>query len=835
MELKQFCSEKCPRYNNGVRTPCLPGVGPIPARVMIVGESPGQKEDEVGVPFVGASGNLIDDCLRAAGLDRSQIYITNAVKCGTPGENAPPSKKEIKICKQYLIEEIKEVKPEIIVTLGAKALEAVLNRTGIATINNNIFTSEEFNVKVLPIYHPAYGLRNPGVIPAIKKGFELLAKELSGKGQDTEETKVFTAKNEEDINKILEKLEGVKKFSFDFETSSLRYLEAKILSIAFSWKAGTATVIPWALHTKETLKRLNNILANKNIIKIAQNIKFEMHICKANNLELNPPYEDTMLIHHLLDENSKHGLDVLTLRFTKLGEYWKEIDLFIEKYCKDNKLEKDKFTYNLIPEKILLPYNGKDADATLQAFSTLYPRLEQQKLSNLYYNYVIPYLSVIVEMEHLGIACDRDQLKNLIEEYTKKKEEFEVKVYENSEVLEYEKYRKEHAKEAIRSKFEDSKILKSRYADFDTYAEQAIKEKDYKFNMSSPKQLGELLFEIPKRAPIKVTDKGAISVDESVLEELDKAGVGVAQLLLDYRKLVKYLSTYLISTYEKSAFDGRVHGEFLQTGTVTGRLASRNPNLQNLPRDAKDFKKCFISDPGFTFVKADLAQAEFRCWASYSGDEDLIADIHSGLDIHKRTASEVFGAPIEEITKDDPRRTAAKAATFGILFGRGAAAIASQYNISYEQAEDIKNIFFSRYPKAKMWITSQKYFVKSHGYVRGYLGRYRRLPEIDSNEPGVAAEAERQAVNSPIQGLSTDLNNHYMRMSIIRAREEGIECYPVATVHDANFIMVKDDKVTDMIRIMEEVVKTEFTELKCKMQLDFEVGKTFGTFASVKD
>lgn len=1232
-----FCSEKCTRFNNGARTPCLSGAGPKPARIMIVSECPGQKEDALGTPFGGASERTVNELLAAVGIDRSQVYVTNAVKCGTPIENVAPTKKEIKICKQYLVGEINEVNPEIIVTLGAKALEAVLNRTGIATINNNVFMSEEFNVRVLPIYHPAFGLRNPGVLPAIKRGFELLASELRGQSKPVDKTSFFIAKNEEDVNKILSKLERVSQFAFDFETSGLDYRTCKIISAAFTWSVGSAAVIPWTLHTEKTLSRLSKIFATDNISKIAHNVKFEMNVCKANGMPLAYPIEDTMLMHHLLDENSKHGLDTLTLRYTNMGEYWKDLDEYKDKYCKDHSLSKDDFSYDKIPPEILYPYNGRDTDATLRSFLMFKTRLENQKLTKIYYEYVLPFTAIIAEMEYRGIAVDREKLADLIVEYTKKKEELEISVYVDPAVVAYEQLRKDQVKEELRKKFDESKILKSRYGDFEAYAVNALKEKEYKFNMSSPKQLGELFFTLPKRAPIKTTDKGGISVDEEVLEALDKLGVSAAKVMLEYRRLLKYLSTYLVSTYEKSAKDGRIHGEFLQHGTVTGRLSSRNPNLQNLPRDAKDFKKCLVADPGYTFVKADLAQAEFRCWATYAEDEDMIADIHSGLDIHKRTASEVFGVPVSDIKKDDPRRTAAKNCvtgdtwvptnkglvqikdikvgdivldhlnreqevletiikeddvylletecgavkctknhpfyildsdcnfipveldklsindyilactsenrtnnyvkwaysgnrvtsfskikdiwildeevgfllgfilaegsishysttyevrwsqkgkyveyidylsnkifgdrvkkridprtgvvswlvtsleffsfclftgmcynnkkglknfpykifesptavqreflrgyfmgdgtfkkdricvgsvskdlcygvcfllqlngiypkisneqpkggrkfyniqitnidelaivinnikflppegweypkqdrgrkflfgikdfyfknhksgdtryhiklrknlttkflskycrgvssivdtlidhniysvgikeitacgketvydfvttgdkimvcnnlisldcTFGLMYGRGSAAIAAQYNISQEQAEEIKATFFSRYPKARDWLFRQKKFVRVHGYVSSALGRYRRLPEISSDDKGVVAEAERQATNSPIQSLASDCNNHYMTMTIKRARATGIDCYPVASVHDANFILVKDDQVSVLIEIMRDVVKTEFPEFKCKMALDIELGKNFGEFVPAK-
>jgi DNA polymerase-1 len=249
--------------------------------------------------------------------------------------------------------------------------------------------------------------------------------------------------------------------------------------------------------------------------------------------------------------------------------------------------------------------------------------------------------------------------------------------------------------------------------------------------------------------------------------------------------------------------------------------------MQNTPRNAKDFKECLIADPGFIFVKADLKQAEFRCWAHYANDPAMIRDIESGMDIHRRTASEVF--QISEDKVNDDQRTAAKACTFGLMYGRGTRAVAKQYNLSIEQADNIRKHFFAKYPVAAQWLKDQIAFVRENGYVKTWLGRYRRLPEIYSDDDMIRSKAERDATNAPIQGLASNMNDHFMVRSYKLAAINGIVCHPAVTQHDAQIFLVKENHVKKMVKVMKYVVDTAFPDFRCKMVLDFEVGKTLGT------
>lgn len=829
------CNSKCGRFELTIQSPCLRGEGDLDADIMLVGEAPGQTEDRRSRPFIGSSGKLLETILRNVGLERKNLYITNAVKCATPDENIKPKKSEIKQCREILRREINRVKPKVVGALGAVAVDALLNRTGIKTIKNTPFMSEEFGVKVIPIYHPAYALRNPAAKIDIVEGFRVLVAESEHSAEivslNKKKTKYLIAQSKEKIDKVLDSLEKQKVFAFDFESTSVDPIDAKILTIGFSWKPRTGVSIDWESINKKQKKRICDVLGSDRI-KVAHNLKYEAEMCRVHDIPLKDPSDCTMLMHHLLDENNKHDLDTLTLVYTDMGEYWSELEKYKKEYMKNNKVKKDDFSYDMLPRRVLMEYNAKDCDATLRIYKIFKDRIKQEGLHPLYSNNVLPYLKeVILDMELRGVYCNRKKLKYLLDKYTAKEQEKLDAVANLSSVKEYEEIRKQREIDKIVEKHKKSKILKNRFPDVEDYIEKSLKYDSYRFKLRSTPQLRELLFTIPDRKPIKLTDKKAISVDEEVLLQLAEQGESIAQSIIDYRKISKFVSTYIRSTYQKTVRDSVIHASYQQHMTVSGRLSCKYPNMQNIPRDAKDFKECIVARPGYIFVKADLAQAEFRCWAHYSADEDMIADIESGLDIHRRTASEVFGVSEEEVTSE--QRNAAKGCVFGLMYGRGPGAVAEQYEIPVDSAEEIKRTFFGKYPKASQWLEKQKRTAVALGYVKSWLGRIRRLPDVESENDGVVAEALRQATNSPVQSLASDMNNQYMITILRNSRAQGLSAWPVCTVHDANFIEVREEHKDQLVCIMKEVVANEFPEFKCEMKLDFEIGHDFGNLEEV--
>lgn len=1237
---RDSCPEDCPRRKEKLNHPCLQGCGPKNAKIMLVGENPGRTEDSEGEPFIGRSWeHVLQPIFNEFGLDRDEVYITNSVKCFTHREDPKPSEKEMNRCKPFLVQEIQKVKPNVIGALGATALKAILGRAGIKKLKNNVFWSDTFQCKVVPTWHPAWVLRNPGDYSDIRKGLQLIIDESEVPDlTDDNKTpaKYMVATSPKHVDKVLTALEKKDVFSFDLETRDLHYLSTPILTLGVSWATGLGIIIPWNLivENEEFLNRVKDLLVDRSKLKIAQNIKFDTQVLISHKIKVKPPLFDTMLAHHLLDENDYHDLDGLVLQYTDMGEYWKELDDHKKMICKEKKLKSEDFKYDMFPKEILYQYGAKDADATFRLYELFSKKMKEQDLDDLYNEHVLPYLPVVIEMEYRGIKIEREKLKGLIEQYHKEIEEKSKIMYKDDEVKEYENTRKKAASAKLVSKYKNSKHIQSRYPNGpDQYIEKMLKDKDWRFNFGSPKQLREMFFEQMGLTPVKHTKTGP-STDEETLIELERQGVEFVGKLMEFRRLTKYVSTFLEATYKGSEYDGRIRPSYLQTGTVTGRLSSRNPNFQQIPRNAKDFKSCFLSDEGYTFIKADLAQAEFRCWAHYANDTDMIADIESGLDIHRRTASEVFGVPEEGVTSDQrtaakncvvgetwiptkkgfeqirnlkvgdvvldhknreqeileviskedevytvhtecgsltctkdhpwyvvddtcnlvtkplyelkpgdfvlsctpenrkkeyinweytgPRRTNFKPlfdkwilnedlgyligfimaegslsvsnskvnvrwyqkgkyvkhidklsrkifgkrvkrgknnktdvvrwsvcsveflaflkyigltpgkykgfksfppgiiqspisvqkaflqgyflgdgtfkpdrvaagtvcressnmyclllrslgifpklsiehpkggrefynlhitnyeeleklihevglyvpegwefpkqkrgrkfihnakkwyfknhpvgdtryniklrkkltnsfirehcsginktidslvesgiysvkiidivptgtkkiydfittgdktmvangfytldCVFGVMYGRGPNAIAQQYKISKNQAEQLRETFFANYPIAAEWLKEVIRDAKSTGQVQSWFGRVRRLPNIHSDDNNVATEAERQAMNSPIQSQATDMNNGYMVRTLKRARKAGIKCFPCGSVHDANFIQVRDDQLEDLICIMKEVVEETYPDFRCKMKLDFEIGKTLGELEEI--
>jgi DNA polymerase-1 len=809
----------------------LRGQGSAKARILLVGEAPGQNEDSRGQPFIGESGKLLRGILETIGIDSKNVYITNSVKCATASENQAPNPKTINCCRRYLEKEINKIQPNVIAALGAVALKAILKRNGITKLKNNVFFSEEFNTKVVPIYHPAYILRNPGALNDFQKGLELLRDEAESSSvlQKSKITAdhydVDTPKN---IDKVLEQLEATKAFVFDLETSSLQFTEAKILCVALSWRPGLGITIKWDKFSSEQLERFERILCSDRL-KINQNLKFDLEMLMGQGIKVAGPYFDTLIAASVLDENVREkGLDALTLQHLDIGEYWARLDAERDRICREKKIKRKVFSYDMFAYDLLAEYAQWDADATFRLYEIFAPMLEKEELEDYYKKYSMPTMQLLVDMEFHGVLVNRKKLKELIDQYRQQLVEQSKNIGLHKSVQKFEKERRIAAKRKIALRWHNSDTLRSRHPEVRDYVKEYLRDKDWKFNQKSVPQLSTLLFERLNLTPLKFSKRTKKpSTDEESLRTYADHGVKLCQDIIDHRGLAKYISTYLVSTYDKSRYDRRIHANYLQAHTVTGRLACRAPNMQNTPRNAKDFKECLIADPGFIFVKADLKQAEFRCWAHYANDPAMIRDIESGMDIHRRTASEVF--QISEDKVNDDQRTAAKACTFGLMYGRGTRAVAKQYNLSIEQADNIRKHFFAKYPVAAQWLKDQIAFVRENGYVKTWLGRYRRLPEIYSDDDMIRSKAERDATNAPIQGLASNMNDHFMVRSYKLAAINGIVCHPAVTQHDAQIFLVKENHVKKMVKVMKYVVDTAFPDFRCKMVLDFEVGKTLGT------
>ena len=865
MRSRNDCDKNCKRYLYDLESPCLWGSGNLESHLMLVGRDPGRQEDKFGKVFIGESGQLLNEILASLDINREDVYVTNAVKCGTPGSNVDPGKNEIKYCRSHLVKEIAGIKPNVLLVFGNTAMQSVLGQMGISSFYNQTIYSEEFSCKVIPTFHPAFVLRDPTKRKYLEQGIALAVQEMGSKtrvGGGFAKTKFTVVETLEDVHAIFDILEKVDAFAFDTETSQLSFIGTTILCIQFSRRKGSAVVIPWYVFEAysalmERLKQL--MLSNK--LKIAHNVKFDIEQLLAKGVRTAEPIFDICVAHGLVDDNSKHGLDVMSLHYTQLGNYWQPLEAFKKAYCKEHKIKLEEFSYSYIPKEILYPYAATDADATYQIYEITKKELEQEEVATFFQEYSLPFLPMIVEMEYRGVLVDREKLAKLLAQCERKLEVYNKEISNYPEIKKYEEWKakKESVKQVfkLKARREKSDLLKKRFPEWRDYVIKHLKVKPFKFNMNSVQQLRELFCDVLGYISPKKTKGDQPSLDSEVLTYFsEEKGNSLAVLMSTRRHLVHFINTFVISVYEKSAKDGRIHTSYIQSDTKTGRLSSRDPNLQNLSRDENlpvlftkeefeaykiefgeypvtplDFKACLIADPGYVFIKGDLAQAEFRVWAHCSGDEDMIADIArvdagTGFDIHKQTASELFGIPPQEVTTD--QRSAAKGGTFGMMYGIGDRTLAKDFNITLEQAQSISGIFSARYPIAAQWLQKQIDFAIAHEYVVSFLGRKRRLPKINDADSNIASYAERQARNSPIQGAASDMNNKFMELIIKVARKRGYEIYPVLTTHDENVVMVRDDEscINAVMAIMVEVVEKAFPLLRCKMKLEFKVGNS---------
>ncbi len=538
----------------------------------------------------------------------------------------------------------------------------------------------------------------------------------------------------EELTTILNKSD---KFAFDTETTGLDYNDAEIIGVSFTIEKGSGYYIPLLgsfEETKATLNRFKEFFQDKNKLKIAQNLKFDLHQLRNYDIQISSPMYDTMLCHFLLDADSKHGLDWMSqvylnyspIKFDELvGKGVRKIDI--------RKVELEK----------IKEYAAEDTDICFQ----LYTKLDEEilalpKVNKLLHEIDVPLIPVLADMERHGVCLDKDFLAEYSKELTRDKEEFQEKIFE---------------------------------------------EAGLRFNLDSPKQLGEVLFDkmkIPYSE--KMTKTGQYGTGEEVLSKLKKE-LTIAQNILDYRELTKLKSTYVdalpLLIHPKT---GRIHTSFNQTIASTGRLSSTEPNLQNIPirtERGRKIRKAFIApNDDYTLLSADYSQIELRLIAEISKDETMIQAFKDNQDIHKLTASKVLGIPFEEVTKE--QRSNAKVVNFGIIYGVSAFGLSQQTTLTMAEAKEMIKNYFITYPGIKEYMEETVIFGREHGYVETMLGRRRYLREINSRNAMHRGIWERVAINAPIQGSAADMIKIAMLDIHKKFQDEKLKSAMTLQVHD---------------------------------------------------
>ena len=566
---------------------------------------------------------------------------------------------------------------------------------------------------------------------------------------------------------------------FDTETTSLNPLDAQLVGIAFSWEVGKGYYLPFPEEfekAKQLLEELRPFFENESIEKIGQNLKYDIKVLAKYQIEVKGKLFDTMLAHYLINPDMRHNMDVLAetyLNYTPVS-----ITELIGKKGKNQGSMRD------VPLEQQTEYAVEDADITLQLKEHFEKELGEANTQKLFDEIEIPLLRVLAAMELEGINLDVKFLNSLSEQL-------------NSDIATLEKSIYEAAGET--------------------------------FNIASPKQLGDVLFDKLKLVDKpKKTKTGQYATGEEILSYLAK-NHPIVQDILDYRGLTKLKSTYvdaLPNQVEPST--GRVHTDYMQTVAATGRLSSNNPNLQNIPirtERGRQVRKAFIPrNKDYTLLAADYSQIELRIIAALSEEDNMIEAFKNGEDIHASTASKVFNVPINEVTRE--QRSNAKTVNFGIIYGVSAFGLSNQTDLSRSEAKDLIDTYYETYPKLKAYINKQIAFARENGYVQTVLGRRRYLNDINSRNQVVRGAAERNAVNAPIQGSAADIIKIAMINIFDKLNKGNFKSKMLLQVHDELVFDVYKPEL-DQLKVMVKIEMEQAFKLNVPLLVDLGEGNNW--------
>jgi len=579
----------------------------------------------------------------------------------------------------------------------------------------------------------------------------------------------------EERKALLDKLMQQTSVCFDTETTSIDAMHADLVGASFSFQEREAYYVAFPKDfdvAKQILHEFTPFFQSKTIEKIAHNLKYDMKVLMRYDLLLDGPLFDTMIAHYLIQPEAKQGMDFLAQYYLQYQPI--SIEVLIGKKGKNQGNMGD-----LTPESIV-DYACEDADITFQLKQLFAPQIEKDHLRHLFHNIEMPLVTVLAKMENEGIAIDVTHLKN----YSKQLEE-EIGLLES----------------------------------------QIRTEAGMDFNIDSPKQLGEVLFDHMKiSSKAKKTKTGQYATGEDILQQ-HKNDHPIIGMILDYRQMRKLKSTYVdpLPTL-LDRVDGRVHTSYMQTVTATGRLSSNNPNLQNIPirtERGKEIRRAFVSrGKDFKLMSADYSQIELRVIAALSNDTSMIQAFSDGVDIHRATASKVFHTPLDDVTKD--QRSAAKAVNFGIIYGQSAFGLSQNLGISRTEAKQIIDSYFAQYSTIKGYMDNAVKDARENGYVETIMQRRRYLPDINSANAVVRGFAERNAINAPIQGSAADIVKLAMVAVDKAMTEANTQSKMILQVHDE---LVFDVHV-DEAEMMKKLVKTAMEgaiELVVPMEVEMEL------------
>ena len=564
--------------------------------------------------------------------------------------------------------------------------------------------------------------------------------------------------NEEEMRKLYDYFRTKDFLVLDTETTSTQAIDAELVGLSFSVKEHEAFYVPIPANRKEALQIVNifkPLYEDPTKLKIGQNLKYDLEVLRNYDIELQGKMWDTMIAHYLIQPELRHNMDYMAEVYLHYKTI--HIDELIGPKGKNQKSMRD------LSPTLVYEYACEDADITLQLKNKLEAELKKYECEDLFYNIEMPLMPVLAEMEMNGVCLDTESLADTSKQLTKRMYEIEQHIYELA---------------------------------------------GQQFNIASPKQVGEILFDKLKiiEKP-KKTKTGQYVTSEEVLQQLQHKHEIVADIL-EHRGLKKLIGTYIDALPKLiNPRTGHIHTSFNQTITATGRLSSSDPNLQNIPirgEDGKEIRKAFVPEPGCLFFSADYSQIELRVMAHLSNDEHMIEVFREGKDLHAATAANIYKKPIEEVTRDE--RTKSKRANFGIIYGITVFGLAERLDIPREEAKMLIDGYFDTFPQVHQYMEQSKEVARKQGYVTTLFGRRRYLPDINSANSVVRGFAERNAINAPIQGTAADIIKVAMIHIYERFKKEGIRSKMILQVHDElNFSVYPEEKEKVEKIVLEEM------------------------------
>ncbi|QHV77115.1 DNA polymerase I [Francisella tularensis] len=593
----------------------------------------------------------------------------------------------------------------------------------------------------------------------------------------------ITITTQTQLDDLIAELEKYDSFAFDTETDSLNTYEANLVGLSFCAKEGRAFYIPLQhrylgvpqqLELRFVLDKLKPLFADSKKVKVAHNFKFDEKVLSKYAIEINGKVDDTMIMAYVLKSSGKHDIDSLSKEHLGIEPI---------AYTAIAGTGKQQQTLDQVDIEIVAKYAAEDADITFRLFNHFKALLEQDKvLFKLYCELEMPLTIILNQMEKTGVKIDATKLIQQSASLETSIKELESKCYNLA---------------------------------------------GQEFNLSSPVQLREILFEKLGLPPVKKTAKGQVSTSEEVLVQLAE-DYEIAALIMKYRHLSKLKNTYTDKLPKMLDANGRVHTSYNQTGTVTGRLSSSDPNLQNIPiksPEGRKIREAFIAEDGYCIVAADYSQIELRIMAHLSKDKNLLKVFNQNLDIHSATAAEVLGISIDEVSSEQRRK--AKAINFGLIYGMSAFGLARQLEIPRAEAQEYIDIYFNRYPSVKEYMTTAKEFAKQNGYVETILGRRLYLPEINSKNVMQRNAAERAAINAPMQGTAADIIKKAMiNVNMMISQEYNSEIKMVMQVHDELVFEVKKTKLEEIVAKIKSIMEAA-VKLNVPLEVNVDSGKSW--------